>query len=216
VTPQVSFFAHRRTDVPVEIGKYVISHNTMNYDEYIEGFLYKYFIILMHSLGWANIVVQRLSETLNIPRSQIYTDYYNYIKNNDNFVSQEFYLTKQCLKNTIEKNGFWGRQLFGTNDLYWEYESASAITFEQNRDEYFSVLKEFIGNTYGIKYTAFVELNDHMIIAYDRAYPYFIDEGQVDATSFKDFQEFCKAIWHRGRRTKQWKTKLTATQSGAH
>jgi radical SAM superfamily enzyme YgiQ (UPF0313 family) len=215
-TPQVSFFAHRRTDVPVEMGKYVISNNTMNYDEYIEGYLFKYFIILMHSLGWANVAVQHLSEKLQITRSNIYKKYYEYIRNNDNFVSNEFKLTKQSLKKTIENSGFWGRQVFGSDDLYWEYESASAITFEQNRKEYFDTLKQFITDTYGSQYTNFADMNDHTIISYERKYPYTLNNQQINAANHENFLDFCKIVWHRGRRTKQWKTKLTAIQNGVH
>lgn len=214
VTPQVSFFAHRRKDLPVEMGKYVVASNTMSYDDYIEGYLFKYFIILMHSLGWANIAVQQLSEKLQIAKSKIYKNYYEYIKHNDNFVGREFLLTKQLLKNTIENSDFWGRQVFGSDDLYWEHESASAIIFEQNRKEYFDTLTQFITDTYGREYANFADMNDHMIISYERTYPYILNNHQINATNHTNFQDFCKIVWHQGRKTQKWKTKLTVIQNG--
>lgn len=216
VTPQISPFAHRRLDLPLEIGKYVVSTNTMSYDDYVEGFLFKYFITLMHGLGWARFVAQHISEKLQIPRSKIYKDYYYYIKSTNNFVSKEFNTSKDALKNTIEKSQMWGRQMFGNNDLYWDLESASAIAFEQNRVEYFSDLKQFIIDTYGTEFADLAELNDHMIISYCRDYPYNYKDHTVDAKKFNDFEDFCRQIWHRGRRIKLWKTKLTAIQNGAN
>lgn len=215
-TPQISPFANRRTDLPLEMGNYVISTNTMSYDDYIEGFMFKYFITVMHGLGWARFVVQDISEKLQIPRSKIYKSYFDYIKNTDNFISKEFKLTISVLKNTLENGNLWGRQMFGSTDLYWEPESASAITFEKNRTEYFNTLKQFVVDTYGKEFIDLVELNDHMIIAFDREYPYFYKDKQVSANKFSDFQDFCKQIWHRGRRNKLWKTKLTVIQNGEH
>jgi radical SAM superfamily enzyme YgiQ (UPF0313 family) len=215
-TPQVSFFAHRNKELPLEIGKYVISHNTMSYDDYIEGFLFKYFMITMHSLGWANIVAENLSRDLNIGRSQIYKKFYDYIKLSDNIVNKEYQITKKSLMNTLETGDFWGRQLFGKNDFYWEYESASAIVFEENRIEYFKTLKQFIIDIYGSEYVKYIELNDHNLICHGRKYPYTTNEFTVNGAMFNSFQDFSKAIYHRGRRTKQWKTKLTATQNGEH
>lgn len=214
-TPQVSFFAHRNKDLPLEIGKYVISHSTMSYDDYIEGFLFKYFMITMHSLGWANIVAEKLSKDLHIGRSKVYKAFYEYIKRSDNIVNKEYDITKKSLRDTLDNNGFWGRQIFGDNDFYWEYESASAIVFEKHRDEYLKTLKQFIEDIYGSEYLKYVELNDHALIRHDRDYPYTTDEFTVSAEKIEGFQDFCKAIYHRGRRTKKWKTKLIATQNGA-
>jgi putative methyltransferase len=215
-TPQVTFFAHRNKDLPLEIGKYVISHSTMSNEDYIEGFLFKYFMITMHSLGWAHTVAENISKDLNIGRSQIYKKFYEYIKLSDNIINTEYEITKKSLKNTINNGDFWGRQIFGNNDFYWEYESASAIIFENNRTEYFNTLKRFIIDIYGSEYVKYIELNDHNLICYRRQYPYTTKEFTVNGPMFNSFQDFSKAIYHRGRRTKQWKTKLTATLSGAN
>jgi len=215
-TPQVSFFAHRNKDLPLEIGKYVVSGNTMSQEDYIEGFLFKYFMITMHSLGWANIVAEKLSKDLNIGRSNVYKAFYEYIKRSDNIINQEYEITKKSLKHTIDNGDFWGRQIFGDNDFYWEYESASAIMFEHHRDEYFKTLKQFVNDIYGSEYLKYVDLNDHALIRHGRDYPYTTKEFTINADKIEGFQDFCKAIYHRGRRTKKWKTKLTATQNGAH
>lgn len=215
-TPQIAPYAHRRTDLPLEVGNYVVETSTMNYNDYIQGFMFKYFIILMHGLGWARYAVQGLSEELQIPRSKIYKEYFNWIRDGESFASQEFNTTMSAIKNTLENADMWGRQMFGSNDLYWDLESASAIAFEKNRDLYFDSLKMFIVEKYGIEFAHLADLNDHLIISYDRTYPYVYNDSLVEAPKFNNFQEFCSIIWHRGRRSKQWKTKLTAIQSGEH
>ena len=209
-TPQVSFFAHRSKTVPIEFGNYVTSTSTITQEQYIEGFLFKWFLIVMHSLGWANLLSDGLSKKLNRSQSSIYLDFYNYIKTHNGIINQEYQLTKEMLYNTINNGDeFWGRQIFGDDDIYWEYESATAITFEQHRLTYYQNLTHFVIDTYGDDYLDLVNLNDHSLVCYERTYPYNYKNIQVGYhNKFQNFENFCQSVYHKGRRTRQWKTKL--------
>lgn len=212
-TPQVSFFAHRRKDVPIEYGKYVTSTLTMNRDQYIEGFLFKWFLIVMHSLGWANTAVEKISRRHNVSRSSVYLQFYNYIISHKGIVNDEYELTKSMLTNTINNGEFWGRQIFRDDDIYWEYESGTAIAFEQHREAFNQDLTKFVVDTYGHECAEFVQLNDHAIISYQRSYPYTHDGLEIDHVGrFDNFEDFCLAIYHRGRRKKHWKTTIKTSQ----
>lgn len=214
ITPQVSFFAHRRKDIPLEYGKYVISNNSMSISDYLESFLFKWFMITMHSLGWFNEGSKLLSKKLNKRQSSIYKEFLNFCLQEKNIVYEEYLITKKMIQNTIENKGFWGRQMFGDNDVYWEYESASAIIFEQNRTKFFDSLKKFVSKNYGEDYIDVVERTDHSLISFNKVYPYQVDQYHVIANNYNDFKTFCKEIYHRGRRTKKWITKLTVTPNG--
>jgi len=191
-TPQVSFFAHRKKDIPVEMGKYVISHNSMSKDDYIESFLFKWFLITVHSLGWANLTGKKLSKHLNIRLGDFYLSYYNWMLNNICVLNDEYKLTKKSLLKTIDEGEFWGRQMFGDNDLYWEYESASSIGIQKNRQTYFNELSRFIQETYGVNAVELVSRNNHQCIN-------FIDNGE------QTFIDFCQQIYWKGRRIRKWK-----------
>lgn len=216
ITPQVSFFAHRRKDVPLEYGKYVISNNSMSSNDYLESFLFKWFMITMHSFGWFNEGSRLLADAMGEKQSSIYKKFLNFCIREKNIVYEEYEMTKMSLKNTIENKSFWGRQVFGDDDIYWEYESASAIAFEKNRKKFFDSLKNFVSETYGEKYIEVIKRTDHSLISFNKVYPYRIDQYNVVADNYKDFETFCKEIYHRGRRTKKWKTKLTVIPNGGH
>jgi radical SAM superfamily enzyme YgiQ (UPF0313 family) len=190
-TPQVSFFAHRKKDIPVEMGKYVISHSSMSKEDYVEAFLFKWFLITVHSLGWANLTAKRVSKQVNIKLGDFYLDFYNYMLITNGILNTEYHITKQSLLKTINNGEFWGRQMFGDDDLYWEYESASSIGIQRNRQTYFNELLAFVQTTYHINAEEIVDKNNKQCIDYN-------DNNQ-------SFVDFCEQIYWKGRRIRKWK-----------
>ena len=186
-TPQVSFFARRNMDVPIEMGNYVVSSFSMTQDDYIECFLFKWFIITTHSLGWAN----KAASLCGVPRSEFYSKLYEWMLNSPSILQDQYLKTKECITDTLDNSQFWGRQMFGEDDGWWEYESASCIEFEQSRDLYFDQLKDFIAATYpNLNAKDIADKNNRDVIRY---------------TGQKDFKQFCIEIWWYGRRRKSWK-----------
>lgn len=190
-TPQVSFFAHRKKDIPVEMGKYVISHSSMSKEDYVEAFLFKWFLITVHSLGWANLTAKRVSKQVNIKLGDFYLDFYNYMLITNGILNTEYHITKQSLLKTINNGEFWGRQMFGDDDLYWEYESASSIGIQRNRQTYFNELLAFVQTTYHINAEEIVDKNNKQCIDYNDINQSFVD--------------FCEQIYWKGRRIRKWK-----------
>jgi hypothetical protein len=128
---------------------------------------------------------------------------------NDNVIHREYDATYKILSHTIDTGDFWGRQIFGDDDIYWEYESASSIIYEQNRTEFYNDLKKFVTDIYGDKYTHIVNNNDLEVISFERSYPYIADTYTVEAENYTDFVEFCQSIYWKGRRIRKWRTKVT-------
>ena len=210
VTPQVSFFAKRKTDVPVEIGNYVVQHNTMTQEDYIESFLFKWFAIAMHSLGWAKRTAEGVHKKACEQRSDFYLKLYNWMKaNQDTVLYSEYARTQESLRYTIGNGTFWGRQIFGSDDIYWEYESSSCIEFERQREQFFDDLSRFLKEVYPtIDTNEDVEANDLELISYTRQYPYQHNNLTVTAQNFEDFQDFCVNVYWYGRRKQGWRTKI--------
>lgn len=188
VTPQVSFFAQRRKNIPIEYGNYVISTNTLSTQDYIECFLFKWFLISCHSLGWTNYI----GKNSGLKLSEFYILLYDWIKHNDCVIRDQYLETKSSVENTITNGDFWGRQIFGNNDIYWEYESASCIMYEQNRTKFFEDITLFLKNQLPKVDLNIVIENQKQLISYD----------QSDNLSFKDFA--IQIYWY-GRRKKAWK-----------
>lgn len=189
VTPQVSFFAQRRKNVPIEYGNYVISTNTLSKEDYVESFLFKWFLISNHSLGWTNYI----GKNSNMPLSEFYPLLYDWMKNNDCLMREQYYETKKCLEHTIDTGDFWGRQMFGEDDIYWEYESASCIIYERNRNRFLDDMAKFLKNCLPDINLNIIKLNDQQLICHQR------DKKDLD------FREFCINIYWYGRRKKAWK-----------
>jgi radical SAM superfamily enzyme YgiQ (UPF0313 family) len=208
-TPQVSYFALRNKDIPIEMGKYVISHTTLTSEQYKESFLFKWFLISMHSLGWAKHTASSLGSELNIKIGDVYSALYDWMLNNNSVIHREYNTTHSVLSDTIHNGNFWGRQVFGEEDIYWEYEGATSIIYEQNRTEFYNDLKRFVTETYGSQYTHIVNTNDMEVISFDRHYPYKVDDCIVEAENYTDFVEFCQSIYWKGRRIRKWRTKVT-------
>lgn len=187
-TPQVSFFAKRNPDIIIEQGNYVIEHSTMSREEYIEAFLFKWFLITNHSLGWTNYLGQHLEDT----PSKFYRKLYDYIKSTPCLIQSEYLTTKDFLTETIETGKFWGRQMFGNSDVYWEYESASCIIYESNRDQFFQDIENFLSKNY-TNYQIALEKNKLQLIKYSTQQMY------------KTYKEFCVNVYWYGRRKKAWK-----------
>jgi len=194
ITPQISFFAKRRTDIPLEYGKYVVHTNTMNTNQWIDAYMFKYLLVLMHNYGWTNYISKTITEKLSLPLSDFYKCLYKYVKlQNNNIVSNEFNTTTNKLINAVEFNLFWGRQVFGTDDIYWEYEAATSCYFAVNKKLLFDFIKKFVSDTYGVEFIYIVDDADNQIIDLHRD-----RKGQ-------SLEDFCKEIYWKGRRTFKWK-----------
>ena len=188
-TPQVSFFAQRRKNIPIEYGNYVISSNTLSTVDYIECFLFKWFLISCHSLGWTNYI----GKNSGLKLSEFYPLLFDYIKNNDCVIHDQYLETKNAITKTITEGTFWGRQMFGPTDIYWEYESASCIEFEKNRSKFYDDMRTFIKKTLPDINLNIVTENENQTMSYER---------DCSDISFRDFA--IKIYWY-GRRKKAWK-----------
>jgi radical SAM superfamily enzyme YgiQ (UPF0313 family) len=186
-TPQVTFYANRKTDVPLEMGRYVVETFSMDRDQYIESFLFKWFLITVHSLGWAAYS----AEKSGVARSVFYNTLYKWMLTTPSLLQDQYNKTKECLTNTLDNGTFWGRQMFGKDDVWWEYESASCIEFEQHRDQYFLELAKFLNQEYpNLNGSEIADANNKDIVRFNST----------------DFRQFCIEIWWYGRRRKAWKS----------
>lgn len=186
-TPQVTFYANRKTDVPLEMGRYVVETFSMDRDQYIESFLFKWFLITVHSLGWAAYS----AEKSGVARSVFYNTLYKWMLTTPSLLQDQYNKTKECLTNTLDNGTFWGRQMFGKDDVWWEYESASCIEFEQHRDQYFLELAKFLNKEYpNLNGSEIADANNKDIVRFNST----------------DFRQFCIEIWWYGRRRKAWKS----------
>jgi hypothetical protein len=129
--------------------------------------------------------------------------------NQDTVLYSEYARTQESLRYTIGNGTFWGRQIFGSDDIYWEYESSSCIEFERQREQFFNDLSRFLKEVYPtVDTNEDVQANDLELISYTRQYPYQHNNLTVTAQNFEDFQDFCVNVYWYGRRKQGWRTKV--------
>jgi hypothetical protein len=86
--------------------------------------------------------------------------------------------------------------MFGDEDIYWEYESASCIVIESNRQMFYRDLKKFVEHCYPKLDNKIVDQNDTQVISFSRKYK--------SKPKYNSFQDFCIEIYWYGRRRKAW------------
>jgi hypothetical protein len=86
--------------------------------------------------------------------------------------------------------------MFGDEDIYWEYESASCIVIESNRQLFYRDLKKFVEHCYPELDNNIVDQNDNQVISFSRKYK--------SKQEYNSFQDFCIEIYWYGRRRKAW------------
>ena len=61
----------------------------------------------------------------------------------DTIIGEELLESEDSLRGVFERAEFWGRQVLGDDDIFWEYKGATSIVFSQNRDRLQEELTEF-------------------------------------------------------------------------
>ena len=65
--------------------------------------------------------------------------------NSSGLINNEYNITKQLIKNVLEKKEPWGRKIKDVSELYWEYEEATSIEIAKNKRTFYLEMEECFG-----------------------------------------------------------------------
>ena len=102
----------------------------------------------------------------------IVEEMYEYFENKENsIIGEEIRESENSLRGVFERGEFWGRQVLGDDDIFWEYKGATSIVFSQNRDKLQTELTQFCKDRFDEDLSDVVRLNLDMCRDYTNIYP---------------------------------------------
>ena len=220
---------------PVELEKYIIEYtdavyqtHTVSWQDNIEGNMYAWLLITFYYYGWGHYLAKYM-RTQGIVETLFFDKLLTWIKQNKNtFLHKEYSATLECILNTFEKSSLWGRQVLGSNDIYWDYRGASSVIFHQNRNALSSELTQFLIDVFALQNAQeIIDLNLLACKDKNTVYPVIAECSQdlakkmfginstwlqfdhTDQTVMQELRFFRKA-YHHNRKLKYWQCQVTA------
>lgn len=204
----------------------VVATNTADENEVLRGHIFSHLFIVLYYYGWGHYLLEYLSKKYDFKHIDVVEKMLVYFEGTDTLIGGEIRKTKQSLSSVFNDGDFWGRQVLGQNDIFWEYKSATSILFHSNRDRLKNELIEFSKNVLEMDLEEVVSLNMDMCFDYRKKYPYSktyksdvlkysfnIDKNIVNLNHYdsnKNFDEvgFYKTAYHYQRKNRYWRCEI--------
>ena len=159
-------------DYIVERTLAVVGTNTTTKDIVVKGNLFSHLLIVFYYYGWGHYLLEYIFNKYGIKHIDIVEEMFEYFENKqDSIIGQEIRESEDSLRGVFERGEFWGRQVLGDDDIFWEYKGATSIVFSQNRDKLQTELSEFCKDRFGEDLSDVVRLNLDMCRDYTNIYP---------------------------------------------
>jgi hypothetical protein len=156
----------------VEYTDAVYSTKTADWNTVLRGNMYAWILILMYYYGWGHYLAKYMRKQ-GVAETDLFESMLTWIENSKHtLLYKEYFETKEHIHNTFHKKQFWGRQVYGSSDIYWEYKGASSCVLHDNRDTLKKELAMFLNDVYNVQDAdSVVELNLLMTRDKNTKYP---------------------------------------------
>lgn len=178
-----------------DLENYIIEHtwgvketNTATEHEVFRGHLFSHLLIVLYYYGWGHYLLEYLYNKYNFKHVDVVEKMLTYFINKpESLIGSEIIKTDESLKSVFYDKGFWGRQVLGPDDIFWEYKSATSIVFYQNKEKLIIELNDFISTEYNMNLSDVIKLNSDMCFDYKTSYP-------IKREYLKDTTKYCLKI----------------------
>jgi len=203
----------------------VIGTNAANPVEVYRGHLLSHLLIVMYYYGWGHYLLEYLNSKYELKHIDIIEKMLEYFMGTDTLIGRELQETVDSLTAVFDKQEFWGRQVLGDDDVFWEYKGATSIVFYQNKEQLKNELSDFCSNKLQLQVQDAIDLNIDMCHTNDRTYPFVKTynedtvkhtlgiEGSTltldhyDKKEMTD-KEFFHLAYHYQRKNRYWRCKV--------
>lgn len=210
-------------DLVIESGEAGIGTSTATYKEVIQGKLFIHLFLVMYYFGWGYAVMEFLHKKFKISHINFIEKLIKWSNSHKGLIYKEMQETKKDVEQVFEgKKKFWGRDPYQDTNVNWEYNSATCIVFDNNRETLYKELQLFIKEVFDVENKMLLELNHHLCVDLRRMYPYSIDTDVevaqcvlgIDADRInidhwdktqKTQAEFHRTAYHYQRKNAYWK-----------
>ena len=131
----------------------IVGTRTMSREEYKKAYYFRWMVMYGHYLG----VVQFISRFLRVYSDVAYETFYNTLlqhsyDNPDSFLGKELKETIKAIEGIIAVEQPWGRILDDVKENFaWDFEEATAIRIVQNKELFYSEIREFLNKHFPIE-----------------------------------------------------------------
>lgn len=146
-------------DYIVEKTYAVVETDSASKKEVLSGHLLSHLLIVLYYYGWGHYLLEYLNSKYGYRHIDVTEKMIEYFNSRDTVIGSELSKTNDSLKNVFEKGKFWGRQVLGDQDIFWEYKSATSIIFSKNRKMLEKEMVEFCKKQYNLDIQEVVRFN---------------------------------------------------------
>ena len=165
----------------------VVGTNAANPEEVYRGHLLSHLLIVMYYYGWGHYMLEYLNSKYEFKHIDVIEKMLEYFIGTDTLIGSELQETVDSLSSVFDKQEFWGRQILGEDDVFWEYKGATSIIFYQNIDKLKKELNDFCTTKLKVDISDVIDLNIDMCHTNNRAYP-------ITKTYNSDTTKYCLGI----------------------
>jgi radical SAM superfamily enzyme YgiQ (UPF0313 family) len=200
----------------------VVATNTANEGDVLRGHIFSHLFIVLYYYGWGHYFLEYMNKKFGYRHIDVVEKMLDYFMNTDTLIGRELKETYNSIDWVFNRHEFWGRQVLGETDIYWEYKGATSVVFHQNRDKLKNELLQFGKTMYNLNLENVLEFNFDMCHDYQRTYPITKKYGSDIVENCTDLEgdtltlthwddtitdelEFYHTAYHYQRKNRYWK-----------
>ena len=140
----------------------IVSTSTMPHEDYKKCHIYRWLFMFGHYLGYVQYISRVFRQEYGVSYRDFYENILGYMENNPNsFIGSELKKTVDSLEGVMRCEAPWGRILEDVRKNYaWDFEEATAMRINQNKEQFYKEIKEIISNNYDVCDEVLQELVD--------------------------------------------------------
>jgi len=207
----------------------VRSTDRITFGEMLEGHLIAHWLVVLYFYGWGHFAIDYVKKTLGVNELDFVSEWLAYFQSRDDLIGREHQATHDSLRSVFDNGSVWGRQVSMTDDIYWEFKSATAVVIHRDRESFARCLGEFLYDVYGISNAELIDIYMDMCVDWNRSYPYQktystdvleklfgIEEKTVEIDHWdrecQDDAFFIKKAYHWQRKNRYWKCSISGVE----
>jgi len=205
----------------------VRSTDRITFEEMLEGHMLAHWLVVLYFYGWAHHAINYVKLQLGVNQIDFVSEWLWYFQARDDMVGREHQETRRSLTAVFEDSAVWGRQVSPTDQIHWEFKSATSVVIHHHRQEFAKCLSTFLFDVYGISDAQLIDLNMDMCVDWRCQYPrrevyskdlvrclFGLDTDTVEIDHWdrecQDDAFFIKKAYHWQRKNRYWKCTITA------
>lgn len=206
-----------------EIDYVCYESNSFSTDDYVDMYYFAKGVVIPHHYhGVTQVVAVYLYREYNIELIDFYKFLFDYSKNSNGFLNEEYKNHTQSLRNSLFKNETWGRTIKGGDNFHFQDNGATAAELYINIDKVYQEIVSIVKQHYKIDVRDIVRFNKHILDLYQPKPQslnfsknyfnwFFYNEPLIDLdnivimeqNSYKDNIDHARHLFWYGRKSKR-------------